>query len=570
MSESEPTDSEVVILPNGLQAGVDCYMVVDRSVFDKLVIDARTQEPGFEAILVSIGRAKNYSDPVWKSLLANDAIVDRYTTLCNEMTEKMLNALEEKQGNFPVATGLPLSSEPRTTIPSWRRELEYVPPAVLVETPAGETDGKTAAEPASSDEVKEITSGNVEPEAGTTEGTPGVSTEAPATGVEEVVEELQDTGEATDARTNLLQIPDEGLGGEASIPGDSINVGLTGDEDTDNADDAVDAFVPPESAESLFVPPESAEAAFVPPDGDADAFVPPESTEAGDASATPADNSSNMNSNEEDAGGEEQSDDTTPPVAPVPSGISDAELEDLLSRVTEVGHLGETPASTHQEGVIEEKLSTPLQADDGDADDENISLRDLMRSAPCVGDGTQSATTANTELAEDVKQEEQPSDDILEDVEDARQEEQSSDNVPEGVEDTEAPGVLEEPEEDSHVSGDSDEEDIQFSLKRRNEVRSAILNIIGDANEVFNTYGCDRVCALMNTTFEDVMYATANAGGTSVGKLLTECELSPDDPAYVGDMLTALLDDCITYLEGGEYDAVDTVLDPLMRLIYKE
>ena len=95
-------------------------MVVDRSVFDKLVIDARTQEPGFEAILVSVGRAKNYSDSVWKSLLANDAIVDRYTTLCNEMTEKMLNALEKKQCNLPVAAGLPLSSEPRTTIPGWR------------------------------------------------------------------------------------------------------------------------------------------------------------------------------------------------------------------------------------------------------------------------------------------------------------------------------------------------------------------------------------------------------------------------------------------------------------------
>ena len=538
MSESEPTDSEVVILPKGLQAGIDCYMVVDRSVFDKLVIDARTQEPGFEAILVSVGRAKNYSDSVWKSLLANDAIVDRYTTLCNEMTEKMLNALEKKQCNLPVAAGLPLSSEPRTTIPAWRRELEYVPPAALVETPTGENDGEIAAEPVSSDEVNEIIGGNVEPEAGATEGTPGVSSEAPAIGVEEVVEKLQDTGESTDTRTNLLQILDEGLGVEASIPGDSINVGFTGDEDTDNADDAASAFVPPENAE----------VAFVPPDGDADAFVPPESTGAGDASVTPANNLANMDGNEEDFGGEEQSDDATPPAAPVPSGISDAELEDLLSRVTEVGHLGETPASTPPESVIDEELSTPPQVDDGDDDDDNISLRDIMRSAPSVGDGAQSASTANTELSEDSKQEEQ-----------------SSDNVPDGVEDTGASGVLEEPDED----GVSDE-DIQSSLDRYNEVRSAILNIIGDANEVFNTYGCDRVCALMNTTFEDVMYATARAGGTSVGKLLTECELSSEDPAYVGDMLTALLDDCITYLEGGEYDAVDTVLDPLMRLIYKE
>lgn len=539
MSESEPTDSEVVILPKGLQAGIDCYMVVDRSVFDKLVIDARTQEPGFEAILVSVGRAKNYSDSVWKSLLANDAIVDRYTTLCNEMTEKMLNALEKKQCNLPVAAGLPLSSEPRTTIPAWRRELEYVPPAALVETPTGENDGEIAAEPVSSDEVNEIIGGNVEPEAGATEGTPGVSSEAPAIGVEEVVEKLQDTGESTDTRTNLLQILDEGLGVEASSPGDSINVGFTGDEDTDNADDAASAFVPPENAE----------VAFVPPDGDADAFVPPESTGAGDASVTPANNLANMDGNEEDVGGEEQSDDATPPAAPVPSGISDAELEDLLSRVTEVGHLGETPASTPPESVIDEELSTPPQVDDGDDDDDdNISLRDIMRSAPSVGDGAQSASTANTELSEDSKQEEQ-----------------SSDNVPDGVEDTGAPGVLEEPDED----GVSDE-DIQSSLDRYNEVRSAILNIIGDANEVFNTYGCDRVCALMNTTFEDVMYATARAGGTSVGKLLTECELSSEDPAYVGDMLTALLDDCITYLEGGEYDAVDTVLDPLMRLIYKE
>lgn len=566
MSESEPTDSEVVILPKGLQAGIDCYMVVDRSVFDKLVIDARTQEPGFEAILVSVGRAKNYSDSVWKSLLANDAIVDRYTTLCNEMTEKMLNALEKKQCNFPVAAGLPLSSEPRTTIPAWRRELEYVPPAALVETPTDENDGEIAAEPTSSDEVNEIIGGNVEPEAGATEDTPGVSSEAPAIGVEEVVEKLQDTGEATDTRTDLLQIPDEGLGVEASIPGDSINVGLTGDEDTDNADDAASTFVPPESAESLFVPPENAEVAFVPPDGDANAFVPPESTGAGDASVTPANNLTNMDGNEEDVGGEEQSDDATPPAAPVPSGISDAELEDLLDRVTEVDHLGETSASTPSESVIEEELSTPPQVDDGDDDDDNISLRDIMRSAPSVGDGAQSASTANTELSEDAKQEEQPSDDVPADVEDARQEEQSSDNVPEGVEDTEAPGVLEKPDED----GVSDEEDIQSSLDRYNEVRSAILNIIGDANEVFNTYGCDRVCALMNTTFEDVMHATARAGGTSVGKLLTECELSSDDPAYVGDMLTALLDDCITYLEGGEYDAVDTVLDPLMRLIYKE
>lgn len=565
MSESEPTDSEVVILPKGLQAGIDCYMVVDRSVFDKLVIDARTQEPGFEAILVSVGRAKNYSDSVWKSLLANDAIVDRYTTLCNEMTEKMLNALEKKQCNLPVAAGLPLSSEPRTTIPAWRRELEYVPPAALVETPTGENDGEIAAEPTSSDEVNEIIGGNIEPEAGATEDTPGVSSEAPAIGVEEVVEKLQDTGEATDTRTDLLQIPDEGLGVEASIPGDSINVGLTGDEDTDNADDAASTFVPPESAESLFVPPENAEVVFVPPDGDANAFVPPESTGAGDASVTPANNLTNMDGNEEDVGGEEQSDDATPPAASVPSGISDAELEDLLDRVTEVDHLGETSASTPPESVIEEELSTPPQVDDGDDDDDNISLRDIMRSAPSVGDGAQSASTANTELSEDAKQEEQPSDDVPADVEDARQEEQSSDNVPEGVEDTEAPGVLEKSDE----NGVSDE-DIQSSLDRYNEVRSAILNIIGDTNEVFNTYGCDRVCALMNTTFKDVMYATASAGGTSVGKLLTECELSSEDPAYVGDMLTALLDDCITYLDGGEYDAVDTVLDPLMRLIYKE
>lgn len=128
IKEDDPTDEEIILLPKGVKAGVDYYLVVPKSVFDAIVVDYRATEPLSEPILMTIGKSHAVNDPIWNTMLQQDYIVDHYTKLCNEKVAATLNSIESvnegKQLSSPVNAVTLAASPKKTTDPGFT----FVPP----------------------------------------------------------------------------------------------------------------------------------------------------------------------------------------------------------------------------------------------------------------------------------------------------------------------------------------------------------------------------------------------------------------------------------------------------------
>lgn len=100
LKEEPPLEDEITLLPAGVKAGMDYSLVVNRSLFEQTIVNYRATEPMSEAILMAIGSAKALNDPVWLTLVQNEAVVEKYTTLCNDKYADQLQQLEGQNPQF--------------------------------------------------------------------------------------------------------------------------------------------------------------------------------------------------------------------------------------------------------------------------------------------------------------------------------------------------------------------------------------------------------------------------------------------------------------------------------------
>lgn len=131
LKEGDLEDSEILILPKGIKAGIDCNMVISNTDFEELMVDYRSTEPASEGILMTIGTTKDINDPVWNVLVMNDAVTERYVELSNQMYAARNEASEGATGvistppmdNMATGAALPYGTYTRSTS-------TFVPPVV--------------------------------------------------------------------------------------------------------------------------------------------------------------------------------------------------------------------------------------------------------------------------------------------------------------------------------------------------------------------------------------------------------------------------------------------------------
>lgn len=105
ITDSPPTEDEIVLLPAGFKPSIDSSIVLKKSDFEAILMGARASEPASEAVLVTIGKAGSagqtetgLSPRVWDLLCNQQSVINRYILLCNEATANALDALSEEGG----------------------------------------------------------------------------------------------------------------------------------------------------------------------------------------------------------------------------------------------------------------------------------------------------------------------------------------------------------------------------------------------------------------------------------------------------------------------------------------
>lgn len=103
ITDSPPTEDEIVLLPAGFKPSIDSSIVLKKSDFEAILMGARASEPASEAVLVTIGKAGSVgqtetglSPRVWDLLCNQQSVINRYILLCNEAAANALDALDEE------------------------------------------------------------------------------------------------------------------------------------------------------------------------------------------------------------------------------------------------------------------------------------------------------------------------------------------------------------------------------------------------------------------------------------------------------------------------------------------
>lgn len=103
ITDSPPTEDEIVLLPAGFKPSIDSSIVLKKSDFEAILMGARASEPASEAVLVTIGKAGSagqteagLSPRVWDLLCNQQSVINRYILLCNEAAANALDALGEE------------------------------------------------------------------------------------------------------------------------------------------------------------------------------------------------------------------------------------------------------------------------------------------------------------------------------------------------------------------------------------------------------------------------------------------------------------------------------------------
>lgn len=123
LTDNAPNENQYLVLPKGCRENIEYNLVVDKSIYEQLIMEARRNDPMGEAVLV--GLCKHSSDPqfrMYKSLTLSADLMRIYAKKQTEMLQakledaKSFDAVaseeqqdeiqEESQIEVPAATGL--------------------------------------------------------------------------------------------------------------------------------------------------------------------------------------------------------------------------------------------------------------------------------------------------------------------------------------------------------------------------------------------------------------------------------------------------------------------------------
>ena len=222
LTKDPPTQDEILLLPAGVQTGIDQNMVVSRSTFETVMVNHRATEPASEAILMAIGKANGLGDPVWNTLLQNECVVSRYTELCNDYYVSKLNTLE-RQNRPAELPDVPIVGSGGDTVAGVRVQYQafpgegsaFVPPVMDEESAEGAASMQSedaASSGLAGDEHQEVTPkiSFVQEEAGEAEDAQQAGVPAGIDFGASVV--MSPAGEQQDDNSLPLGIPAEALG----------------------------------------------------------------------------------------------------------------------------------------------------------------------------------------------------------------------------------------------------------------------------------------------------------------------------------------------------------------------
>lgn len=97
LQEGDVQDTEVVLLPAGCKSGVDYNLVVNRDIFEDILVKYRATEPISEAILVTLGTSKENTDSVWQAMVQSEAVLNHYSNLCSEFYARRFTEAESAE-----------------------------------------------------------------------------------------------------------------------------------------------------------------------------------------------------------------------------------------------------------------------------------------------------------------------------------------------------------------------------------------------------------------------------------------------------------------------------------------
>lgn len=97
LQEGDVQDTEVVLLPAGCKSGVDYNLVVNRDIFEDILVKYRATEPISEAILVTLVTSKENTDSVWQAMVQSEAVLNHYSNLCSEFYAKRFTEAESAE-----------------------------------------------------------------------------------------------------------------------------------------------------------------------------------------------------------------------------------------------------------------------------------------------------------------------------------------------------------------------------------------------------------------------------------------------------------------------------------------
>lgn len=566
INDGDPSSEEVVILPKGCNVGVDSNMMVARKTFEQILIDCRTEDPTLEAVLVTIGKTKPSNDPVWNTFLRCDAIVDRYTLLCNEQVAKRLDAMgsieHNKADNNAFRARFGDDKEPGE-IPQWKLEQTFTPPAQVTHEPAEEEapviiDSSTDFKPATGDVLsvgKDTAEGD------------SVSTDVALAGDGDIPEETSalsgiEESESADASGSEMPAVDS-QEAEATAP----QISTIG---TVKADSEV-------GKDQLAQTPETTEENPTTPDYFSD-FVPPPNFAIG-AKRTDGDEKVDKSSEDEQ--------------------LVQQSVVGVISDVTKEQEIAGTGLSVSQESsdggldfdqafavalpdepvsIPEHSVQSVPETDNEPFADESDDTSRLSIAQYLYGDEANPvmpiiAAVLEGEAQEDTDKADKSEETSLDAGDNEKSsviEEQSSDGEAasgDAPQERNEEHVVEIEQKDQHDGSKSADVDGEQKLKAFHSV----CQIFNDLNNLFNTVGVETVCGSRNTTFDDLVCEIAlTEGSTRAAQFYERFSAVEPTSDNVKNALNCVLDDCIEAVRDGDFELVNNMLQPIINLIYEE
>lgn len=554
LSDQPATQEEILLMPSGLKAGIDMNMVVPRAIFEETIVKYRASEPTSEAILMAIGRAKDISDPVWNTLLSNECVVTKYTELCNSFYASQLEKLEgqnapvnlaERANQLGSYTAMDSGSVDSAVLLG--RQDQFVPP-----TPQSEEHGEDAFVPPATTFVPPVEESEEAPQ----EGAGSMEESELPLGVGAGSSFLNGNDQFADvpvfqppASTPTEEI-EEGEAEMNPIGFGSLSELLSGfGTMEENAPGTEEATAPTEPEESSHTAPDPstqglapAGFGFLPPPG---VGLPAEATQTPgvdyEEEATGLVPPSPGTSTEEVEAQHSEESAFVPPVPETPVFTAPAEDTGFIPSQEGTESEGFVPPTPEEPEPIGFVPPTPVESEEPQgfvppAPTEEASSSETSSESE-AGSSTSTATEESGASEESDKQ---------------------------GGNDAEH-GLLQAQQE---ALSEAEQEACAAEKLR---AMSSVADICSDASRVFGQYGVHRVCEICGTDVEAVIDSLEDVIPEScLMWRQTTFNSAEDANAMFMMVLSDIKRDAYMYVDKGDYDSVQNLLQPIMKLLYKE